>query len=65
LSTILIFTHHSIIPPFHHSNFNFSSKMEKVGKSLPYELWCTALGGLSITKTSKKIEEQLARGGAF
>jgi L-serine dehydratase len=34
--------------------------MDKVGKSLPYELRCTALGGLSITKTSKKIEEQLA-----
>ncbi len=39
--------------------------MDKVGKSLPYELRCTALGGLSITKTSKKIEERLARGGAF
>jgi L-serine dehydratase len=37
--------------------------MDKVGKSLPYELRCTALGGLSITKTSKKIEEQLASGG--
>lgn len=33
--------------------------MDKVGKSLPYELRCTALGGLSITKTSKKIEEHL------
>jgi len=33
--------------------------MDKVGKSLPYALRCTALGGLSITKTSKKIEEQL------
>jgi len=39
--------------------------MDKVGKSLPYELRCTALGGLSITKTSKKIEKQLARGDAF
>jgi L-serine dehydratase len=38
--------------------------MDKVGKSLPYELRCTALGGLSITKTSKKIEEQLARGAS-
>jgi L-serine dehydratase len=37
--------------------------MDKVGKSLPYELRCTALGGLSITKTSKKIEDQLASGG--
>ncbi len=33
--------------------------MDKVGKSLPFELRCTALGGLSITKTSKKIEDQL------
>ncbi|UCH97544.1 MAG: L-serine ammonia-lyase, iron-sulfur-dependent, subunit alpha [Candidatus Aminicenantes bacterium] len=33
--------------------------MDKVGKSLPYELRCTALGGLSVTKTSKKIEKQL------
>jgi len=38
--------------------------MDKVGKSLPYELRCTALGGLSITKTSKKIEKQLARGAS-
>ena len=33
--------------------------MDKVGKSIPRELCCTALGGLSITKTSKKIEERL------
>lgn len=33
--------------------------MDKVGKSLPFELRCTALGGLSVTKTSKKIEDQL------
>jgi L-serine dehydratase len=33
--------------------------MDKVGKSLPYELRCTALGGLSITKTSKEIEKKL------
>ncbi len=33
--------------------------MEKVGKSLPCELRCTALGGLSITKTSKEIEKRL------
>jgi len=33
--------------------------MDKVGKSLPFELRCTALGGLSVTKTSKKIENQL------
>ena len=37
--------------------------MDKVGKSLPYELRCTALGGLSITDASKKIEERLARAG--
>lgn len=34
--------------------------MDKVGKSLPSELCCTALGGLSITKTSKEIERRLA-----
>lgn len=34
--------------------------MEQVGKSLPYELRCTALGGLSVTKTSKKISEKLS-----
>ncbi len=33
--------------------------MDKVGKSIPCELRCTALGGLSITKTSKKIEAEL------
>ncbi len=33
--------------------------MDRVGKSLPHELRCTALGGLSITRTSKKIEERL------
>ncbi|MCP5108093.1 MAG: serine dehydratase [bacterium] len=33
--------------------------MDKVGKSLPFELRCTALGGLSVTKTSRKIEEKL------
>ncbi len=34
--------------------------MNKVGDSLPSELCCTALGGLSITKTSKEIERRLA-----
>jgi len=34
--------------------------MNKVAESLPSELCCTALGGLSITKTSKVIEKQLA-----
>jgi len=33
--------------------------MDKVGKSIPRELRCTALGGLSITKTSKEIERKL------
>jgi L-serine dehydratase len=34
--------------------------MDRVGKSLPVELRCTALGGLSITPASKKIEQRLA-----
>jgi L-serine dehydratase len=34
--------------------------MNKVGESLPSTLCCTALGGLSITKTSKEIEKSLA-----
>ena len=33
--------------------------MDKVGKSLPSELRCTALGGLSVTRTSKEIEKRL------
>jgi L-serine dehydratase len=33
--------------------------MDRVGKSLPTELRCTALGGLSITSTSKAIESKL------
>ena len=33
--------------------------MDAVGKMLPAALRCTALGGLSITKTSKEIERQL------
>jgi L-serine dehydratase len=33
--------------------------MNRVGKQLPRELCCTALGGLSITHTSKKIEKRL------
>ncbi len=33
--------------------------MDRVGKSLPPELRCTALGGLSITRTSKEIEKRL------
>lgn len=33
--------------------------MDKVGKSIPGKLRCTAMGGLSITKTSKEIEKRL------
>lgn len=33
--------------------------MDGVGRALPHELRCTALGGLSITATSKKIEQIL------
>jgi len=32
--------------------------MAQVGPSLPHELRCTALGGLSITKTSRQIEKR-------
>ena len=35
--------------------------MDEVGKMLPSTLRCTALGGLSITKTSKQIENQLSQ----
>ena len=33
--------------------------MDRVGKSLPHELRCTALGGLAITPSAKEIEENL------
>ena len=33
--------------------------MDRVGKSIPHELRCTGLGGLSVTRTSKEIEERL------
>jgi L-serine dehydratase len=33
--------------------------MDQVGKSLPPELRCTALGGLSITRTSKAIRKRM------
>jgi L-serine dehydratase len=33
--------------------------LKKVGRSIPRELRCTGLGGLSITGTSKKIESRL------
>jgi len=32
-----------------------------VGRALPRELRCTALGGLSITRTAKEIERRLAQ----
>ncbi len=35
--------------------------LDRVGKSIPHELRCTALGGLSITKTSKEIEARLQK----
>ncbi len=33
--------------------------MDQVGRSIAHELKCTALGGLSITRTSREIEERL------
>jgi len=33
--------------------------MNEVAKSMPHALRCTALGGLSVTKTSKEIENKL------
>ena len=33
--------------------------MDRVGKSLPFELRCTGLGGLSLTKAAKEIELRL------
>jgi L-serine dehydratase len=36
--------------------------MDAVGKAIPRELRCTALGGLSITPTAKAIEARLANG---
>jgi len=35
--------------------------MDSVGKSIPCELRCTALGGLSVTKTSVDIQKRLER----
>jgi len=37
--------------------------MDEVGKALPRELRCTALGGLSVTETSRRIEARLDRRG--
>ena len=39
--------------------------MYEVGKSIPNTLRCTNLGGLSITKTAKEIENRLQRKQAF
>lgn len=39
--------------------------MLNVGRSMPHELRCTALGGLSITKSSKEIENQLRKNKLF
>lgn len=36
--------------------------MHRVGKSLPVELRCTGLGGLSVTAASKAIEKKLQQG---
>jgi L-serine dehydratase len=35
--------------------------MDRVGRSLPRELRCTALGGLSVTRASKDIESRLGK----
>jgi L-serine dehydratase len=35
--------------------------MDRVGRSIPCELRCTGLGGLSVTETSRKIENRLKR----
>lgn len=34
---------------------------DRVGRAIPRELRCTALGGLSVTETSTKIEDRLQR----
>jgi L-serine dehydratase len=37
--------------------------MDAVGRSIPCELRCTALGGLSVSQTSKAIEKRLKASG--
>jgi L-serine dehydratase len=37
--------------------------MDQVGKAMPHELRCTALGGLSISETSKRIQKELEQTG--
>ena len=34
------------------------SALDSVGRSIPRELRCTGLGGLSVTKTSKEMQEK-------
>jgi L-serine dehydratase len=41
------------------------SSMAEVGKAIPHELCCTALGGLSVTKTAKEIEAKLGGTGSM
>jgi L-serine dehydratase len=36
--------------------------MDDVGKKIPCEFRCTALGGLSVTETSRRIQEKLENG---
>jgi L-serine dehydratase len=36
--------------------------MDRVGRSLPHELRCTALGGLATTPSAREIEKKLKRG---
>jgi len=35
--------------------------MDRVGRSLPHELRCTALGGLAITPTARELEKRLLK----
>jgi L-serine dehydratase len=35
--------------------------MDRVGRSLPMELRCTALGGLAITPTAREVEKKLKK----
>lgn len=37
--------------------------MHQVGKSLPYELRCTALGGLSTTPASREVDKKINQSG--
>ena len=37
------------------------NSMSKVGKAMPHEHCCTALGGLAVTPTAKKIEARLKK----